>query len=135
MLAPSSIPARSACNRAATEHRRIIISPTLTLNGGGTVTLSDNGGNRIYGASGDVLNNVNNTIEGAGQFGARPTLRSSMAAQSRQVGSNALNINLGSTGMNMASGELLGVGTRRNVDLTNGTYTNPGLIRPTTAAT
>ena len=46
-------------------------SPTLTLTGGGTITLSDNGGNRIYGAAGsDVLDNINNTIKGSGNIGA-----------------------------------------------------------------
>jgi hypothetical protein len=49
-----------------------IVSATLTLNGGGKVVLSDNSNsaNYIYGAvAADVLDNTNNTIEGAGQVG------------------------------------------------------------------
>ena len=44
---------------------------TVTLTGGGTVLLGNYGTlNRFYGAAGtDVLNNVNNTISGAGQVG------------------------------------------------------------------
>ncbi|MEJ0044984.1 MAG: hypothetical protein WDN04_01655 [Rhodospirillales bacterium] len=48
----------------------IISSPTLTLTGGGTIALSNNAGNRIYGVSAaSVLDNINNTITGAGQLG------------------------------------------------------------------
>ena len=50
----------------------VVAGPTVTLNGGGTVVLGDlSGNNRLYGASGaDVLVNVDNLIEGAGQLGA-----------------------------------------------------------------
>ncbi|MBV9860284.1 MAG: hypothetical protein JO038_09310, partial [Alphaproteobacteria bacterium] len=44
-----------------------------TLTGGGTVLLSDEPNNRIFGASdsgNETLTNVNNTIEGSGQFSA-----------------------------------------------------------------
>jgi hypothetical protein len=49
----------------------ILEGATNTLTGGGTVLLSDNPNNRIFGAGGttDTLINVNNTIEGAGQIG------------------------------------------------------------------
>jgi hypothetical protein len=49
----------------------ILEGTTNTLTGGGTVLLSDNPNNRIFGAGGttDTLINVNNTIEGAGQIG------------------------------------------------------------------
>ncbi len=46
-------------------------SATVTLTGGGQVTMNDHGSNRIYGASAsNVLDNVNNTISGGGQLGA-----------------------------------------------------------------
>jgi hypothetical protein len=49
----------------------IVNSPTVTLQGGGHVTLSNNFQNYIYGTSGsNVLDNVNNTISGSGQLGA-----------------------------------------------------------------
>lgn len=47
-----------------------ISSPLLTLQGGGTIALSNNASNLIYGNSGSfTLNNVNNIIAGAGQLG------------------------------------------------------------------
>ena len=49
----------------------IVGSPTVSLTGSGTILLDQYSNNRIYGAVGaDVLVNVNNTIEGAGQIGA-----------------------------------------------------------------
>jgi VCBS repeat-containing protein len=48
----------------------LIAADGATLTGGGQVTLSDNGANRLYGASATyALINVNNTISGAGQLG------------------------------------------------------------------
>ena len=48
----------------------IIAAPTLSLTGAGTILLSNNGNNYIYGsAAGDELNNVSNLIEGGGQLG------------------------------------------------------------------
>jgi hypothetical protein len=51
--------------------RIILAGPTVNLTGGGTLLLSDNGNNQIYGSSGadDTLINVNNIIEGAGYIG------------------------------------------------------------------
>src|ERR1035438_4104111 len=50
----------------------ILGGASVTLTGGGTVTMGNNNtNNRIYGAVGaDVLTNVNNTIQGSGQIGA-----------------------------------------------------------------
>jgi hypothetical protein len=48
----------------------ILGGASVTLTGGGTVSLGNTGGGVIYGASGnDVLTNVNNTIEGFGNIG------------------------------------------------------------------
>ncbi|MGZ9724314.1 VCBS domain-containing protein [Rhizobium miluonense] len=47
-----------------------IVQHGLTLTGGGTVTLSDNASNVIFGSGDNVtLTNVDNTISGAGQLG------------------------------------------------------------------
>jgi T1SS-143 domain-containing protein len=47
-----------------------IVQHGLTLTGGGTVTLSDDASNAIFGSGDDVtLTNVDNTISGAGQLG------------------------------------------------------------------
>lgn len=48
---------------------RIADGPT-TLSGGGIINLSNNTGNRIVGASGGSLANMDNTIRGSGQIGA-----------------------------------------------------------------
>ncbi len=49
-----------------------IASPIVTLEGGGSVILSNNAANRIYGNSGAyTLDNVDNIISGAGQLGAQ----------------------------------------------------------------
>lgn len=46
------------------------LSGNVTLSGGGTITLSNNTNNYIYGAvATDVFTNANNTISGAGQIG------------------------------------------------------------------
>ena len=48
----------------------IIGSSAVTLTGGGTVTLGNNGANRISGAVGtDVLTNANNIVQGSGNIG------------------------------------------------------------------
>ena len=101
---------------------------TVTLTGGGTITMTDHPNNRIYGASAsDVLDNADNTIEGAGQLGyGQLTLINSGIIEA--VGGNALYVNLGSTGTNTASGQMLGEGSGGLV-FQNGTYTNQGLIQ------
>ena len=51
----------------------VVTASGATLSGGGKVTLSDNGNNFIVAAgAGDVLTNVDNTIQGAGQIGGGP---------------------------------------------------------------
>ncbi len=105
----------------------IVDSPTVTLTGGGTLAMSDNGNNRLYGASSAyVLNNVSDTIAGAGQLGAgQLTLINGGTIEA--TGGNALYVNLGSTGTNTTSGAMLGVGSGGLV-FQNGIYTNSGLI-------
>ncbi len=51
----------------------VFAGPTVMLTGGGTVLLSDNGNNRIYGGGSGLgtLINLDNTIAGAGQLGIR----------------------------------------------------------------
>jgi hypothetical protein len=68
-----------------------------TLTGGGAVTLSDNSNNYIQGvAAGDVLDNVDNTISGAGQFGnGQMTVVNGKLGVIDATGTNALVISLG----------------------------------------
>ncbi len=106
----------------------------MTLSGGGTITLSDNGNNRIYGAvAANVLDNVNNTIEGSGQIGAGQ-LTLTNAGTIAATGANALIVNLGSTGTNTATGQMLGEGAGGLI-FQNGTYTNQGLIQADNGST
>ena len=107
----------------------IVASPTVTLNGGGTIELAGNNtADRIYGAAtADVLDNVNNTIEGFGQIGAgQLTLVNGGTISS--TGTGGLTLNLGSTGINTATGAILGVGAG-GLSIQNGTYSNAGLIQ------
>ncbi len=107
----------------------ILGTPTVTLNGSGTIALGGNNtSDRIYGAATtDVLYNVNDTIEGFGQLGAGQ-LKLVNSGTISSTGTGGLTINLGSTGLNKATGELLGVGTG-GLAIQNGTYTNAGLIQ------
>jgi hypothetical protein len=60
-----------ALSSAGAETDLELIQSGITLQGGGQVTLSDNGANVISGTASDVtLTNVDNTISGAGQIGA-----------------------------------------------------------------
>jgi hypothetical protein len=105
----------------------LLKSAEVQLTGNGTLALTDNGQNLIYGAStSDILDNVGNTIEGSGQLGdGQMTLINNAIIEA--TGSNALVISLGSTGTNTASGQLLGIGAGGLV-IENGTYSNSGLI-------
>jgi hypothetical protein len=73
----------------------IVNGSNLTLQGGGSVTLSDNSQNYIYGAAAaDTLTNVDNTISGAGQLGnGQLTLVNEAAGVIDAIGANALTIN------------------------------------------
>ena len=106
----------------------VVASPTVTLSGAGSLVLSDNANNFIFGATAaDTLVNVNNTISGAGNFGdGQLTLVN--AGTIAATGGNALVISLGSTATNTATGQLLGVGAG-GLSVQNGTYSNAGLIQ------
>ena len=90
----------------------VIGSPTLTLTGGGSVALSDNSGNYIFGAAGtDTLDNVNNTISGAGHLGdGQLTLVNAAAGIIDATGSNALVLTTGRTITNNGLIEATGTG-------------------------
>jgi large repetitive protein len=87
-----------------------VVQHGVTLQGGGTLTLSDNAGNVIFGSDADVtLTNVDNTISGAGQLGdGQMTLvnEGSIIA----TGSNALVIGTGANSI-VNSGTLEATGS------------------------
>ncbi len=80
-----------------------------------------------------MLDNVNNTIEGAGQLGAGQ-LTLINGGTIAATGGNALVVNLGSTGLNTSSGQMLGEGPGGLI-FQNGTYTNQGLIQADSGST
>ena len=85
-----------ALNSAGSASELELIQHGITLQGGGQVVMSDNGGNVIAGTAPDVtLANVDNTITGAGQLGeGELTLVNSGAIIA--TGTNALMIDTGS---------------------------------------
>ena len=86
-----------------------INSGTVTLNGGGTVLLSDNGNNYIdASAVGNTLVNANNTIVGSGVFG-----------------NGSLNL------INQASGTIDANGTNAGMTFTTASFTNQGVFEDT----
>jgi hypothetical protein len=111
----------------------IVGSPTVSLSGTGTILLDQYGGNRIYGVTAaDVLDNVSNLIEGAGQLGAgQLTLVNAGVINANSSG--ALIVNLGSTGLNTSTGTMESTSSGGLV-FQNGTYTNLGLYEATDGA-
>src|SRR5437763_199578 len=60
----------NASSSAGAESDREILRRGATLQGGGQVVLSDNGRNSVFGSDATAaLDNVDNTISGAGQLG------------------------------------------------------------------
>jgi hypothetical protein len=101
---------------------------TVTLQGGGSLVMTNNSNNRIYGNSGAFqLVNANNTISGAGQLGTGQ-MRLNNSGSVVATGSNALAINLGSEdGVNNASGSFVAKGAGGLI-LQSGYFTNNGTI-------
>ena len=101
-----------------------VASGTVTLTGGGNVTLSDNTNNRITGASGTTLINANNTISGAGQIGAGLLLLDNRATISANSSGRTLTVNpAGTTSKNTGTLQATNGGTLR---LDSATLTNTG---------
>ena len=88
----------------------ILTTAAVTLAGTGTVSLSDNAQNRIYGAvANTLLVNVGNTIAGSGQLG---------------VNNGSLNINNQKGGLIEATG----TGASLTIQLASNTLTNAGTL-------
>jgi fibronectin-binding autotransporter adhesin len=98
-------------------------SPSVTLTGGGIVTLSNNAANRIYGAvAANVLTNANNTIQGSGNIGA---------GQMALVNQGTINANQPTALTIQTSNGTTNTGTLEataggKLILLGGTYTNTG---------
>ena len=102
----------------------LIINGDMTLNGGGTVTFSNNINNRIFGATAtDRLTNVDNTIQGAGQIGANSMALTNQGTIIANV-SNTLTIDPSPSGaINSATLRATAGGT---LTLADGGFTNTG---------
>ena len=103
----------------------LVMSGDVTLSGGGTVTMSNQANNRIYGVAGtDRLTNVDNTIQGSGQLGVSQMALTNQGTISA-TGSAGLTVDPSASGaintgtMQALSGPLT---------LQGGTFTNTGGI-------
>jgi hypothetical protein len=103
----------------------LVASGGLTLTGGGLISLSNSPYNRIYGPSASTpLDNVNDTISGAGQIGAAQltlTNTGSIVA----TGTNPLVLNVASPFTNQ--GSLIATGTG-GMQFAAGNLTNTGTV-------
>ena len=74
----------------------------VTLSGGGVVAMTDNANNAVQGSdgNGDTLNNVDNTIEGAGSIDGGIALTNEQGGVIDATGTNQLVIDLGTTVVN-----------------------------------
>jgi len=109
-----------------------LLSQTITLKGGGKVVLSDSGNNFVYSNFGQwcTLNNVNNTISGAGQFGDGQMQYTNFGTI-QATGTNPLTVNLGSgSGVNETGGLMIASGAG-GMNFTSGIFTNNGTIEAT----
>ena len=121
-----------ALNGAGGATQLEVIVKGLTLTGGGHVALSDNDGNFIFGGAADaVLNNIDNTISGAGQIGGGQ-LKLINGGTIDANGGHALVIDTGATtvtntGLLEASGSG-GLVIESNVDNTGNIWANGGNV-------
>ncbi len=110
----------------------ILNAQVVTLTGGGELLMSNNGNNRLYGSNGSLaLNNVNDTITGAGQIGVGQ-MQLTNSGKIIASDSTALTLAMGSGGnlTNAAGGLLLGQGTGGLV-IANGIVYNAGTVEAT----
>jgi fibronectin-binding autotransporter adhesin len=116
---------------SAGDTTEMFLTANTTLSGGGHLTLSDSAANYIFAtATTTTLNNVNNTISGAGQIGdGQMTLINQKAGVIDATGANALTLNTGAStltnaGLIEATGSGgLGFGSETVNDSTGGTIT------------
>jgi len=106
------------------------IDGTVTLTGGGTITMSDSSLNKIKGLSGglpdDTLVNVDNKIQGSGNFGVSGLKIDNQAAGIIEANqSTAMEVNTGGSTVNSNTGIIRVVGTS-TLKLVSGTFTNTG---------
>ena len=101
----------------------ILGGASVTLTGGGTVTLDNSPNNRIYGAVGtDVLTNVNNLIQGSGNIGANQMgLLNQGAIDANQATALTIETSTGTTNTGT-----LEATAGANLILDGDTYTNAG---------
>jgi len=107
-------------------------SNVVTLQGGGSILMTDDPNNRIFGNSSvwDTLVNNGNTISGAGQFGAGGMQFSNSGTIEATGTTNSLAVNLGTSGesgVNNNGGFMIGAGAAGLV-FQNGNFTNNGTI-------
>jgi hypothetical protein len=111
-----------------------IESPTVTLTGGGTLVISNNSNNYVQATTtGYVLDNVNNTIEGGGNFG-QGNMGLTNGGLIDADDSTTLAVNLTGAVLNTSTGTLLASGSG-GMAIQGGTYTNDGVFRANDGST
>ncbi len=104
-----------------------ITASNATLSGGGTLVLSDNSQNYVYGAAASTtLTNFNNTISGAGQLGNGQLTLVNQAAG--VINGNASNVLVINTGANLVTNAGLIEATASGGLTLNGALTNTGTV-------
>ncbi len=102
---------------------------TVTLQGGGQVTLGDNPNNRIYSnTAGSVLDNVNNTISGAGQIFTNIGLKIKNEASGiiDATGANALSLSSFTGGTTLVNNGILRSSNTGGLVISGTTVDNTG---------
>ncbi len=113
------------------------ISGTVVLAGGGALSLSNSGSNRIYGSGTDSLtNNFGNTIQGSGQIGIAPSGNAFALVNNGTINANqtvALSLGPGKGITNNSTGiiEATAGGTLNQT----GSFTNNGTVEATGGST
>jgi hypothetical protein len=111
----------------------LLNSATVTLTGGGTLVISSNTNNYVQTTTtGDLLDNVNNTIEGGGNFGNGDMALTNSGVIEANDGT-PLVVNLYGAVLNTSTGTFLASGG--NMLLQGGTYTNDGVFQANDGST
>ena len=104
----------------------IIGSSAVTLTGGGLIDLNGGTSNLIYGAdSGDVLTNVNNTIQGSGNIGNNSMGLVNQGTIDANIGNRSDPLTIQTT-VEQPTGGILEATAGGNLILNGGAYNNAG---------
>ena len=113
----------------------LILDSDTVLDGGGVINMSQNGGNRIYGATGtETFTNVDNTIRGSGDIGANLT---TIINQGTIVADQSVELRIDprTAGGGMTNSGTLRAENGAELQLYTGPFTTSGSVVATTGST